>query len=84
MTATIWSIPEAKARLSEILRRARAGENQVIGAKDPCVVLAKSKYDDLRRKAGKVHLGRWLVQHAPKVDFDPPERTSGRPNAFED
>jgi len=84
MTATTWSIPDAKAKLSEILRRARGGEPQVIGAQDPCVVLSMAAFADLQRKAGRVHLGRWLLDHTPKVEFEAPERSAGRPNPFEE
>jgi hypothetical protein len=34
------------------------------------------------RKAGRVHLGRWLVKHAPKVEFEAPERKAGDRNPF--
>jgi prevent-host-death family protein len=84
MSASIWSIPNAKAKLSEVLRRARAGERQVIGEKDPCVVLSLAEFENLQRKAGEIHLGRWLAEHAPKADFEPPPRSGGRRNAFED
>jgi prevent-host-death family protein len=83
MGGSIWSIPNANAKLSEVLRRARAGERQVIGEKDPCVVLSPGEYEDLQRKAGEIHLGRWLAEHAPKTDFEPPPRSGGRRNALE-
>lgn len=84
MSNPVWSVPDAKTKLSEILRRARVGEPQVIGKDDPCVVLSMAEFNDLQRKAGEVHLGRWLIEHAPKVDFVAPERTGGRANPFED
>jgi antitoxin (DNA-binding transcriptional repressor) of toxin-antitoxin stability system len=82
MAHPVWSIPDAKTRLSEILRRARTGEPQVIGAQDPCVVLSMAAFTDLERKAGRVHLGRWLVKNTPKVEFEPPERTKSHRNPF--
>lgn len=82
MAHRVWSVPDAKARLSEVLRHARVGEPQVIGTQDPCVVLSMARFVDLERKAGQVHLGRWLVKHAPKVDFEAPERKTGDRNPF--
>jgi prevent-host-death family protein len=83
MPHRVWSVPDAKTRLSEILRRARVGEPQIIGTQDPCVVLSMSAFADLERKAGQVHLGRWLVEHAPKVEFEAPEREARDRNPFE-
>jgi prevent-host-death family protein len=84
MVATIWSIPEAKSKLSEVLRRAREGDAQVIGTQDPCVVLSMAQFTDLQRRAGQAHLGRWLIENTPRIEFEPPERTRSRANAFED
>ncbi|QEN88286.1 type II toxin-antitoxin system Phd/YefM family antitoxin [Labrys sp. KNU-23] len=82
--ATVWSVLEAKAKLSEVLRRARGGERQIIGAQEPCVVLSMADFEALQRKAGAVHLGRWLVENTPcGAEFEPPSRSAGRPNAFE-
>ena len=39
-------------------------------------------FADLERKAGQVHLGRWLVEHAPKVEFEAPQRKAGDRNPF--
>jgi prevent-host-death family protein len=82
MASPVWSVPDAKTKLSEILRRARFGEPQVIGTQDPCVVLSMAAFADLERKAGQVHLGRWLLEHTPKVEFEPPKRTAGNRNPF--
>jgi hypothetical protein len=83
MTHRVWSVADAKSRLSEILWRARGGEAQIIGTQDPCVVLSMGAFADLERKAGQVHLGRWLVEHAPKVEFEAPERKADDRNLFE-
>lgn len=80
----IWSVPDAKSKLSELLRRARKGENQIIGTQEPCVVLSMAEFNELQRKAGDVHLGRWLVENTPRgLEFEVPERSSGRRNSFE-
>lgn len=78
-----WSIPDAKARLSEILRRARSGERQVIGTQDPCIVLSLDDFKALQAKAGEVHPGRWLVENAPRdAAFELPSRSGDRADPF--
>jgi prevent-host-death family protein len=64
----VWTVQAAKARLSEILRRARAGEPQRIGEKDACVVVSDAEWRRLNREKAEegVHLGRWLVENAPR------------------
>jgi prevent-host-death family protein len=59
-----WSVQTAKAKLSEILRRARAGEPQVIGTEEPCVVVSEQAW----RRATKSgdEFGRWLVKSTPR------------------
>ena len=72
----MWSVARAKAELSEILRRARAGEPQVIGAQNPCVVVSAETFE----KAMAPHDGRWLVEVAGSVgfDIDLPDRNADR------
>jgi prevent-host-death family protein len=86
MASKVWSVPDAKAKLSEVLRRAKAGERQVIGTQDQCVVLSMADFSELQRKAGEIHLGRWLTDNAPRgVELEvPTRRSSGRPNAFDE
>lgn len=68
----MWSVQEAKAKLSEVLRLAREGHPQVIGTKDPCVVVSAR---DFVPKQPEVHLGRWLVENAPRgADIELPSR----------
>ncbi len=55
-----WSVPDAKARLSEVLRLARAGEPQRIGFSDGCVVVSEQAW-----AAQGAKLGAWLVESAP-------------------
>jgi prevent-host-death family protein len=59
-----WSVQTAKAKLSEILRKARAGEPQVIGTEEPCVVV--SERDWASATAHGDELGRWLVDKTPR------------------
>jgi prevent-host-death family protein len=75
-SAKAWSVAEAKAKLSEILRRARGGEPQTIGAEDPCVVVSASDFQKYWRSE---HLGRFLVESAPGGgEFELPSRAGDR------
>jgi prevent-host-death family protein len=77
----MWSVAAAKAELSEILRRARAGEPQVIGARAPCVVVSEETYQTQMA----THDGRWLIDLAARVgcDIPLPARNEDRESAFE-
>jgi len=57
-----WSVQNAKAQLSKLLRRARAGEPQRIGLQDACVVVSEAAW---AAREG-ADLGAWLVDSAPK------------------
>ena len=48
MADNIWTVQDAKAQLSELLRRARAGEPQRIGMTDEaCVVVSAKAWEAL-------------------------------------
>ena len=57
-----WTVQDAKTHLSEVLRRARAGEPQRIGLSDGCVVVAERDWGATRAS----DLGSWLVASAPR------------------
>lgn len=80
----MWSVADAKAHLSEVLRRARAGEPQVIGAREGCVVISADLYRHYREVTEKArgHDGRWLLDRAAEVGFDipSPSRAEDRPD----
>jgi antitoxin (DNA-binding transcriptional repressor) of toxin-antitoxin stability system len=77
-----WSVLDAKARLSEILRLARAGKPQTIGSQDPCVVVSGAQFDGLRRSR---HLGKFLLASAPTLDdVEWPSRADKRGDPFAD
>lgn len=57
-----WTVQDAKAQLSEVLRRARGGEPQRIGVKDACIVVAEPDW----RAAQATDLGGWLAASAPR------------------
>ena len=78
----MWTVNEAKAKLSEILRRARAGEPQTIGSQDPCVVISMAEFERLSQP---VHLGRFILETAPRgTDIELPSRSSKRGDPFAD
>jgi prevent-host-death family protein len=72
MTAHIWTVAEAKSKLSELLRRARAEGPQRIGARDRFVVVSGEEWD--RMRASKKPLGRFLLEDMPRVDLPPIDR----------
>jgi prevent-host-death family protein len=75
----MWTVQEAKAKLSHVLQRAREGEPQVIGAQEPCVVISLTEYRRLTERDEEPHLGRWLVENAPRVgDLELPPRDRER------
>jgi prevent-host-death family protein len=90
--ADTWTVQEAKAKLSEILRRARAGKPQRIGAKGEYVLVSEDDWNkrqgrkslpkNLQRIAGETS-GQWLVRTAPRIgEIELPPRDSDRPNPF--
>jgi prevent-host-death family protein len=79
----MWTVQNAKAKLSEILRRAKAGEPQVIGSAEPCVVLSMDEYRRLTER-DRPHLGRWLLDNIPRgLEIELPSREDTRPDPFE-
>jgi hypothetical protein len=74
-----WSVQSAKAKLSEVLARARAGEPQRIGLDDSCIVVSEQAWAS--RAGGS--LGAWLVDNAPKgKPLAAPSRKSKRGDPF--
>ncbi len=75
----MWTVQEAKSKLSEVLDRARKGKAQIVGTRDPCVVISMAEYERLRGREDEPHLGRWLVQNAPRIgDIELPPRTKNQ------
>lgn len=76
-----WTVQDAKAHLSELLRRARRGEPQRIGMTDSCVVVAEAAWE---ARSGQ-GLGAWLVDAAPRgADLPASPRGSRRGDPFAD
>jgi prevent-host-death family protein len=76
----MWSVADAKAQLSEILRQARSGSPQVIGTQDPCVVVSLETYQNAIADAD--HDGQWLIALTARLGFDVPlpSRNEDRPD----
>lgn len=72
-TPRTWTVAEAKARLSEILRLAEEEGPQRIGLRKPFVVVSESEWRE--RTPERKPLGRWLVENMPRgVDLELPDR----------
>ncbi len=80
MANETWSVQDAKAQLSELLRRARSGEPQRIGLTDEaCVVISAKTWEALHPSA----LGSWLVDSAPTGEaLERPSRRTHRGDPF--
>ncbi|WP_420637051.1 hypothetical protein [Candidatus Palauibacter sp.] len=80
--ARTWTVAEAKARLSEILRLAEEQGPQRIGIRRPFVIVSERLW---REKApAREPLGRWLIENVPRgLNLEPPrERASRREIPF--
>ena len=78
----VWTVAEAKARLSEILRLAETEGPQVIGLRRSLVVVPQNAW----RKKGRCRkpLGQWLIDNMPRgTEFPVPSRNEpGRETSF--
>ncbi len=63
-TQRVWTVAEAKARLSEILRLAESEGPQQIGIRNPCVVVSAN--DWYAKTPPRKPLGQWLVENTPR------------------
>lgn len=79
----IWTVGEAKARLSEILRLAEDEGPQRIGARRAYVVVAEKEWRKLTQH--RPPLGRWLLDNIPQGEpLELPDRREPPPkNPFE-
>jgi hypothetical protein len=81
-SGAVWTVPDAKAKLSEILRLAREGKPQAIGAQDPCIVVSATDFERWRPRR---HLGRFLLETAPRgAEIELPSRADHRGDPFAD
>ena len=71
----VWTVAEAKARLSHILRLAEEEGPQRIGARKPFVVVPASLWAE--KTQPRQPLGQWLVENMPRgTNLQVPERRS--------
>ena len=78
-----WTVAEAKARLSEILRLAEAEGPQRIGRRKSFVVVpAEAWYE---KTPPRKPLGQWLIENMPRgIELEIPDRSSNRKIPFVD
>ena len=78
-----WTVAEAKARLSEILRLAEAEGPQRIGTRHSFVVVPAAMWDE--KTTPRKPLGQWLVENMPRgIELELPDRRSDRKIPFID
>ena len=83
----IWTVAEAKARLSEILRRAETEGPQRIGTRKRFVVVPEEEWQRATSAGERMPLGRWLLKNMPQGEppLELPSRDDGdRPIPFAD
>ena len=79
----VWTVAEAKAHLSEILRLAQAEGPQRIGIRRSFVVVPADAWDN--KTNPRKPLGRWLIENMPRgVALEIPGRHSAREVPFSD
>ncbi|MCY3861405.1 MAG: prevent-host-death protein [bacterium] len=78
-----WTVAEAKARLSEVLRLAEEEGPQRIGVRKPFIVVPEHLWQE--RSPERKHMGLWLVENMPRgINLELPDRKSDRPIPFVD
>ncbi len=79
----VWTVAEAKARLSEILRLAESEGPQRIGTRRPFIVVPADAW--YARASPPKPLGQWLIENVPRgTNLEIPDRSSNRPTPFID
>lgn len=74
-----WTVAEAKARLSEILRLAEEAGPQRIGRRQTFVVLPERLLHE-DEDGASLHFGRWLVDNIPRgTNLEIPDRSRDKP-----
>jgi len=79
-----WTVSQAKTHLSTILRRVKAGQPQIIGAREQYVIVPLEVFQKQQRPP----IGTWLIQEGAKVALEDadvvlPSRHDDRLVAFE-
>ena len=69
-----WTVAEAKARLSEILRLAEEEGPQRIGVRNSFVVVPEHVWQD-REEPARLPMGQWIVENWPRgIELELPDR----------
>ena len=79
-----WTVAEAKARLSEVLRRAEEEGPQRIGRRKAFVVVSARVWDE--KTEPQPTLGQWLIANAPgpgTLELPPRDEGQERPGPFD-
>ena len=77
----VWTVAEAKSRLSEILRLAEDEGPQRIGVRRPFIVVPERVWQ--AKSPPRKSLGRWLIENTPRgTNLEVPDRGSNRPIPF--
>ena len=79
-----WTVAEAKARLSEVLRRAEEEGPQRIGTRKAFVVVPARVWDE--KTEPQPSLGQWLIANAPgggPLELPPRDEGPERPSPFD-
>ena len=63
-TQRVWTVAEAKARLSEILRLAESEGPQRIGARKAFIIVPARVWAE--KESQRKPLGRWLIENTPR------------------
>lgn len=79
----VWTVAEAKARLSEVLSLAEEEGPQRIGIRKPFVVVPAAVWEEKTRP--RKPLGQWLIENVPRgTNLEAPDRFSRRRIPFID
>ena len=82
-TKRVWTVAEAKARLSEVLRLAETEGPQRIGARKPFVVVPEGIWQ--AQVTERQPMGQWLLDNMPRgTELEVPDRSSSREIPFTD
>ena len=69
-----WTVAQAKARLSEILRLAEEEGPQRIGVRSRFVVVPEHMWRD-RDQSERIPMGQWIIQNWPRgIELELPDR----------
>ena len=73
----VWTVAEAKARLSEVLRLSETEGPQRIGARKPFIVVPAHVW--AAKEPQREHPGKWLVENMPRgTNLEAPAERSSR------